>query len=99
VCIDACQHRVEGGFELRGGCNGWCIDLYATLQEFRLYARVFAELIRECEDAVGKFPEAAKQAVDSTMEQLKEMQREAASSIVIPEAGGGMPGGGKIQIP
>jgi hypothetical protein len=51
------------------------------------------------EDAVGKFPEAAKQAVDNTLEQLKEMQREAASSIVIPEAGGGMPGGGKIQIP
>jgi hypothetical protein len=51
------------------------------------------------EDAVGKFPEAAKQAVDNTLEQLKEMQREAASSIVIPEAGGGLPGGGKIQMP
>jgi hypothetical protein len=51
------------------------------------------------DEAVGMFPEAAKQAVDSTMEQLKELQREAASSIVIPEAGGGMPGGGKIQIP
>lgn len=51
------------------------------------------------EDAVGKFPEAAKQAVDNTMEQLKEMQREAASSIVIPEAGAGVPGGGKIQMP
>jgi hypothetical protein len=51
------------------------------------------------EDAVGKFPEAAKQAVDNTLEQLKEMQREAASSIVILEAGGGLPGGGKIQMP
>ena len=51
------------------------------------------------DEAVGKFPDAAKQAVDSTLEQLKELQREAASSIVIPEAGGGLPGGGKIQIP
>jgi hypothetical protein len=56
------------------------------------------------DEAVGKFPETAKQAVDNTLEQLKELQREAASSIVIPEAGGGMPGGGvpgggKIQFP
>jgi len=51
------------------------------------------------DEAVGNFPEAAKQAVDSTLEQLKELQREAASSIVIPEVGGGLPGGGKIQIP
>ena len=51
------------------------------------------------DEAVGKFPDAAKLAVDSTLEQLKELQREAASSIVIPDAGGGLPGGGKIQIP
>ena len=51
------------------------------------------------DEAVARFPDAAKQAVDSTLEQLKELQREAASSIVIPEAGGGMPGGGKIQFP
>ena len=51
------------------------------------------------DEAVGRFPDAAKRAVDNTMEQLKELQREAASSIVIPEAGGGLPGGGKIQIP
>jgi hypothetical protein len=50
-------------------------------------------------EAVSKFPDAAKQAVNGTLEQLKELQREAASSIVIPEAGGGLPGGGKIQIP
>ncbi len=51
------------------------------------------------DEAVEKFPDAAKLAVDSTLEQLKELQREAASSIVIPDAGGGLPGGGKIQIP
>ena len=56
------------------------------------------------DEAIGGFADAAKQAVDNTLEQLKELQREAASSIVIPEAGGGMPGGGmpgggKIQFP
>jgi hypothetical protein len=51
------------------------------------------------DEAVEKFPDAAKLAVDSTLEQLKELQREAASSIVIPDAGGGLPGSGKIQIP
>jgi len=47
------------------------------------------------EEAVGKFGDAAKVAVDRAVEELQELQREAASSIVIPDAGGG----GKIQIP
>ena len=41
------------------------------------------------------------------MERLEELRREAASSIIVPEAGaagqlggmGGMPGGGKIRMP
>jgi hypothetical protein len=59
--------------------------------------------------AVDKFPQAAKTAIARTLEELKELRREAASSIVIPERGmggfggpgggrGGMPGGGKIQL-
>jgi len=54
------------------------------------------------DDAVTKFPEAARVAVAQTLEEMKEMQREAASSIVVPEAGAaaglGRPSG-KIQIP
>ena len=53
-------------------------------------------------DAVAKYPAEAKKAVDNTMEELKELRRQQASSIVIPEGGaGGMPGtgGGKIQFP
>lgn len=54
------------------------------------------------DDAVAKFPEAAKIAVAQTLQEMKEMQRESASSIVVPEAGAagglGRPGG-KIQIP
>lgn len=57
------------------------------------------------EEAVEKFPAEAKQAVEETLKELQELRREAASQIVIPEpgagglGGGGMPGGGKIQLP
>lgn len=58
------------------------------------------------EEALDKFPEAAKQGIQDTMEELQEMRREAASSIVVPgQGGGGMPGmggggmgGGGIQM-
>jgi hypothetical protein len=56
------------------------------------------------DEAVAKFAGAAKEAVDRTMKDLQEMRRQAASSIVVPQGGmgglpGGMPPGGKIQIP
>ncbi|MBM4195907.1 MAG: hypothetical protein FJ197_02230 [Gammaproteobacteria bacterium] len=62
------------------------------------------------EDAASKFGDGAKVALQETMERLEEMRREAASSIIVPEAGaggqlggmgglGGMPGGGKIRMP
>jgi hypothetical protein len=53
-------------------------------------------------EAAEKFGELAKQAIERTMQELQEMRRQAASSIVVPQGGlppGGMPGGGKIQIP
>jgi len=50
-------------------------------------------------DAVGKYAQEAKMAVDKTMEELKELRRQQASSIVLPDSGGGVPGGGKIQFP
>ena len=53
-------------------------------------------------EALDKFPDNAKAALEKTMQELHEMRREAASSIVLPEAGGGIPGapggGGKIQL-
>ncbi len=57
--------------------------------------------------AVAGFGAAAREAVERTMEELKEMQRQAASQIVVPKGGmdpgsmggmGGM-GGGGIQMP
>jgi hypothetical protein len=62
------------------------------------------------DQAIAQFPQAAKVAVERTVEELKELRREAASSIVIPPGGaggvtglggpggmpGGAPGGGRI---
>lgn len=60
---------------------------------------------RSLEDAAKKFSGAAKEAVERTMKELQELRRQAASSIVVPQGGlgglgpGGLPGGGKIQMP
>ena len=60
------------------------------------------------EEAVQEFADAAKEAVERTMKDLQELRRQAASSIVVPQGGmgglggmgpGGLPPGGKIQMP
>lgn len=48
-------------------------------------------------EAIESFGDAAQKAFEETVEELKEMRRQAASSIVVPGAGGGqggMPGAG-----
>ena len=56
-------------------------------------------------DAVSKYAEATKAGVERAMRELQEMRRQASSSIVLPPAGatlgpgGGLGGGGKIQLP
>jgi len=57
-------------------------------------------------EAAAGFGAAAKEAFERTMEELREMQRQQASSIVIPKGGmgsggamGGGMGGGKIHLP
>ncbi len=52
-------------------------------------------------EAAENFGDAAKEAFEKTMEELKEMQRQQASSIVIPGAGKGPmggTGGGNFQM-
>lgn len=59
------------------------------------------------QEAAEGFGAAAQEAVERTMEELRELQRQAASQIVVPKGGmdptgmggGGMPGGRKIQLP
>ena len=54
-------------------------------------------------EAARAFGDAAKKSFEQTMEELKEMQRQQASSIVVPKGGmdpmGGMGGGSNIQMP
>lgn len=58
------------------------------------------------QEAAEKFADGAKAAFEKTLEELREMRRQASSSIVVPgmggpggAPGGGAPGGGGIQIP
>ena len=57
-------------------------------------------------EAVDKFGDAAKEAIERTVRELQELRRQQASSIVVPQGGmgglgpGGLGGGGgKIQMP
>jgi hypothetical protein len=53
------------------------------------------------EEACNKFSDAVKVAIEQAIEEAREMRREAASRIVVPEGGmGGAPpaGGGRIKL-
>lgn len=57
---------------------------------------------KDLAEAIEKFADGAKKAMDETMRELQQMRREAASSIVIPEPGAVPPaggGGGRIRMP
>ena len=56
------------------------------------------------EEALEKFPEGVKVALEQAIEEAREMRRESASRIVVPEVGAGpigpsAGGGGKIKFP
>jgi hypothetical protein len=55
------------------------------------------------EEALRKFPEGVKAALEQAIDEARELRREAASRIVVPEVGGAVgPGpapGGKIKFP
>ena len=74
---------------------------------FEIPAGSLAEAVKGC-------AAAAEEAVQDTMARLQELRREAASSLIVPGAGGGqgmggvgpgglpgggLPGGGKIRMP
>ena len=54
-------------------------------------------------DAVTQYAAAAKQAVERTVKEIQDLRRQAASGIIIPQAGAGalpgLGGAGKIQLP
>jgi hypothetical protein len=54
------------------------------------------------EEALQQFPEGVKAALEQAIEEAREMRRESASRIVVPEVGASVgpgPGGGKIKCP
>ncbi len=65
----------------------------------------FALEAKTLEEAAALFGAEAKKAIERTVRELQDLRRQAASSIVIPQGGmppmgpGGLPGGGKIQMP
>jgi hypothetical protein len=51
------------------------------------------------EDAIKKFPEAVKVALEQAIDEAREMRREAATRIVVPDVAASAPvGGGKIKF-
>ena len=50
------------------------------------------------DEAINNFPTAVQQALEQAIEEAREYRREASSRIVVPDVGGGMPGGGKIKL-
>jgi hypothetical protein len=54
------------------------------------------------EEALKQFPDGVKAALEQAIEEARELRRESASRIVVPEVGasvGPAPGGGKIKFP
>jgi hypothetical protein len=49
------------------------------------------------EQALERFPAAVHTALEAAIEEAREYRREAASRIVVPDAGS-IPGGGKIKL-
>jgi len=66
---------------------------------------VFEIEARTLEEALQKFPDGVKVALEQAIDEAREMRREAASRIVVPEVGAGGigpgpgPSGGKIKFP
>jgi hypothetical protein len=55
-------------------------------------------------DAIAKFPDGVRVALEQAIDEAREMRREQASRIVVPDVGGGNigpgpAGGGKIKFP
>jgi hypothetical protein len=59
---------------------------------------------RSLEEAVAKYAAAAREAFERAVQELQELRRQAASSIIVPDRGmgglgpGGLPGGGRIKL-
>jgi len=53
---------------------------------------------QDLQEAWPKFGECAQKAVEDTMREIQQMRREQASSLVIPDAAGGL-GNSRLKLP
>ena len=53
----------------------------------------------DLQEAITKFPAAVRQALEDAIEEAQQMRREAASRIVVPEAGAALGAASKIKLP
>lgn len=51
------------------------------------------------EEALQRFPEGVRAGLEQAIDEARELRREAASRIVVPEVGAGASPGGKIKFP
>ena len=49
------------------------------------------------EEALKKFPDGVRVALEQAIDEARELRREAASRIVVPDVGGGVPGPGPVS--
>ena len=54
---------------------------------------------KDLQEAITKFPAAVRQALEEAIEEAQQMRREAASRIVVPEAGAALGAASKIKLP
>jgi hypothetical protein len=81
-------------------------QIYTNMGALPLSFEIDAKSLR---DAVSGYAAAAKVAVEDAVKEIQELRRQAASSIVVPGAGGGLGpgglpggglvGGGKLKLP
>ena len=53
---------------------------------------------KDLAEAIARFPDGVKGALEDAIEEAREMRREQASRIVVPEVGGMPSGGGTIKF-
>ena len=99
--------RVLTPIKLDGSVDGGRSVLFSGQTQLLTPAGVLP-LVLEIEaadlrEAVARFPEGVKAALEQAIDEAREMRREQASRIVVPEVGGmgsgAAPGGGKIKFP
>jgi len=71
------------------------VDALTVRAEAHARLNRLPQALADLDSAIAGYPEAAKGAIEQTLEEARELRRQQASQIVVPEMGGG----GKIQLP